>query len=57
MKSQKISKKKLILSKKTIANLNHAELGKVRGGAWVKTIDATACVTNCTACPSVRFCG
>jgi len=56
MKSQRISKKKLILSKKTIANLSHAELGNVHGGAWVKTIDATACVTNCTGCPSVRFC-
>jgi len=57
MKSQKILKKKLILTKKTIANLNHADLRNVHGGAWVKTIDATACVTNCTACPSVRICG
>jgi hypothetical protein len=56
MRYQKILKKKLVLTKKTIANLNHADLGKVHGGGWVKTIDATACVTNCTACPTMRLC-
>jgi len=56
MRYQKILKKKLVLTKKTIANLNHADLRKVHGGGWVKTIDATACVTNCTACPTMRFC-
>jgi hypothetical protein len=56
MKSQKTLKKKLVLTKTNIADLNHAELNKVYGGAWEKTIDATVCVTNCTACPSMRIC-
>lgn len=54
MKIQKTLKKKLVLTKKTITNLNHTDLSNVHGGGWVKTIDATACVTNCTACPTMR---
>ena len=56
MKSQKILKKKLVLSKKTIAHLDRAELREVQGGVWEKTVNATACITNCTACPTMRFC-
>jgi hypothetical protein len=42
--------KKLKLAKETLRNLEAETLEKAFGGAWVKTVDATACVTNCAAC-------
>lgn len=56
MKSQKILNKKLVLTKETITHLDQADLRKVYGGVWEKTVNATACVTNCTACPTNIFC-
>ncbi len=46
--------KKLTLAKETLLHLEGENLEKAFGGAWVKTVDATACVTNCAGCPSNR---
>ena len=40
--------KKLTLHRETLCSLG--SLQSVLGGAWVKTVDATACVTNCAGC-------
>ncbi len=52
----KKSPKKLTLAKETLVRLESQSLDKAFGGAWVKTVDATACVTNCAGCPSYRIC-
>ncbi len=52
----KKSPKKLTLAKETLLHLESESLDKAFGGAWVKTVDATACVTNCAGCPSYRIC-
>lgn len=48
--------KKLKLAKETLLHLESEVLDKAFGGAWVKTVDATYCVTNCAGCPSNRTC-
>jgi hypothetical protein len=42
--------KKLKLAKETLLSLEAETLEKAFGGAWVKTVDATVCVTNCLHC-------
>lgn len=44
----KKSIKRLTLHRETLCAL--ADLRQVLGAAWVKTVDATACVTNCPGC-------
>ena len=46
--------KKLKLAKETLRNLEAETLEKAFGGAWEKTVDATACITNCAGCPTNR---
>jgi hypothetical protein len=52
MKTKKVFWKKLVLNKKTVADLNNSDLAKIYGG--VRTIHRTDCVTNCFACPSFK---
>jgi len=40
--------KKLTLHRETLHSLE--DLRSVVGEAWVKTVDATYCVSNCAAC-------
>lgn len=40
--------KKLTLHRETLCSLE--DLRSIVGEAWVKTVDATACVSNCAAC-------
>lgn len=42
--------KKLTLAKETLLHLENGTLEKAFGGAWVKTVDATYCVSNCPPC-------
>jgi hypothetical protein len=44
----KKSLRKLTLYRETLVALEDSR--RVVGGAWVKTVDATACVTNCAGC-------
>ena len=53
MKSKKITKK-LILNKKTVADLNNGDMKNAHGGGELKiTIEWT----NCTDCPATFSCG
>jgi hypothetical protein len=52
MKTKKFSKK-LVLNKKTVANLNGNEMNLIYGGApetYQKTVCFTDCETNCYMC-------
>ncbi len=42
--------KKLLLNKKTVANLENKEMQGIYGGATEKTICFSACVTDCLGC-------
>jgi len=53
MKIKKDFNKRLVLKKKTIANLDNKELKRVYGGLSF-TECRTDCVTNCLMCPSVK---
>jgi len=53
MKSKKVFQKKLVLTKKTVADLNNTELEKIRGAGRI-TVLITNCITNCLACPSMK---
>ncbi len=44
----KKSLRKLTLDRETLLALEDSR--RVAGGAWVKTVDATACVSNCAGC-------
>lgn len=53
MKRKKISYKKLVLNKKTVAHLDNHDLRSIHGGGPI-TLLRTNCVTNCLMCPSVK---
>jgi hypothetical protein len=53
MKSKKVFRKKLVLTKKTVADLNNTDLRKVHGGGRI-TVVITRCITNCIMCPSMK---
>ncbi len=60
MKTKKFNNNKLILNKKTVANLSDYELNYARGGCTVQHSDCLNCgtdgpVCNSTICPS-GFC-
>jgi hypothetical protein len=42
--------KKIKLAKETLLHLESEKLDQAFGGAYVKTVDATYCVSNCTHC-------
>jgi hypothetical protein len=55
MKTKKFEKK-LVLKKKTIANLNNGQLGQVKGGLLPTRTDCLTCVDcptdTCETCPA-----
>jgi hypothetical protein len=57
MKPKKFNKK-LALNKKTIVNLNHGQLGNMRGGfTLTPCTDETCRITVCASCETCDTCG
>ncbi len=48
MKTKKLGKK-LVLNKKTVANLNKDEIKSLKGG-WAMCYDKGSCTTSCPGC-------